>query len=92
MKRDGWKQIEVCCSCRFSLEVVHDAHGLLILSLNPIHDSEPCPFFFSHFDHEYDLSLPVFYGSELVWLVPLPAFFEKLLHLLERPSGKVVSE
>ena len=68
----------------------HDAHGLLILSLNPIHDFELCPFFFLHFDHEYDLSLPVFYGSELVWLVRLPAFCGRLLRLLEHPSEKEV--
>jgi hypothetical protein len=70
--------------------VVHDARGPLILSLNPIHDFEPCPFFFLHFDHEHDLSLPVFYGSQLVWLVRLPAFCGRLLRLLEHPSGKEV--
>ena len=72
--------------------MVHDAHGPLILSLNPIHDFEPCPFFFSHFVHEYDLSLPVFYGSELVWLVRLPEFFGRLLRLLEHPNAKEVKE
>ena len=90
MKRVGWKQIEVC-SCWFFLEVVHGAHAPLILSLNPIHDLEPWPFFFSHLDHEHDLSLPVFYGSELVWLVRLPASCGRLLRLLEHPSGKELS-
>ena len=76
----------------FFLEVVHDAHGPLILSLNPIPNFEPCPFFFSHFVHEYDLSLPVFYCSELVWPVWLPEFFGRLLHLLEHPNVKEVKE
>lgn len=63
---------------------------VLILSLNPIRGFEPWPFFFSHFDHERDLSLPVFYGSELVWLVRRPAFCGRLLRLLEHPSVKEV--